>query len=131
MGKRTRLPVVFVGRRPRATAYRCPCHPIRSYRTDSRERLPSTDRGESSHPLRSRRMSVTVDRQPLPAAEMGLETLGQLIAHLQKDNRLVVHVLVDGQEPDLSHMGTVRKIPLSQHTLFVETADPTQLAIQA
>src|SRR3954468_3703956 len=76
-------------------------------------------------------MSVTVDRQPLPAAEMGLETLGQLIAHLQKDNRLVVHVLVDGQEPDLSHMGTVRKIPLSQHTLFVETADPTQLAVQA
>jgi hypothetical protein len=76
-------------------------------------------------------MSVTVDRQPLPAAEMGLETLGQLIAHLQKDNRLVVHVLVDGQEPDLSHMGSVRKIPLSQHTLFVETADPTQLAIQA
>jgi len=76
-------------------------------------------------------MSVTVDRQPLPAAEMGLETLGQLIAHLQKDNRLVVHVLVDGEEPDLSQMGSVRKIPLSQHTLFVETADPTQLAIQA
>jgi hypothetical protein len=76
-------------------------------------------------------MSVTVDRQPLPAAEMGLETLGQLIAHLQKDNRLVVHVLVDGQEPDLSHMGSVRKIPLNQHTLFVETADPRQLAIQA
>src|SRR3954470_14055169 len=76
-------------------------------------------------------MSVTVDRQPLATEEMGLETLGQLIAHLQKDNRLVVHVLVDGQEPDLSHMGSVRKIPLSQHTLFVETADPTQLAIQA
>jgi hypothetical protein len=76
-------------------------------------------------------MSVTVDRQPLAAEEMGLQTLGQLIAHLQKDNRLVVHVLVDGEEPDLSQMGSVRKIALNQHTLFVETADPCQLAIQA
>jgi hypothetical protein len=76
-------------------------------------------------------MSVTVDRLPLRTEEMGLQTLGQLIAHLQKDNRLVVHVLVDGEEPDLSQMGTVRKIPLSEHTLFVETADPRQLALQA
>jgi hypothetical protein len=28
-------------------------------------------------------------------------------------------------------MGSVRKIALNQHTLFVETADPCQLAIQA
>lgn len=76
-------------------------------------------------------MSVTVDRQPLPAEELGLQTLGQLIAHIQKDNRLVVHVLVDGEEPDLSQMGSVRKLSLSQHTLFVETADPRELAMQA
>ena len=76
-------------------------------------------------------MSVTVDRLPLATEEMGLQTLGQLIAHLQKDNRLVVHVLVDGEEPDLSQMGSVRKIALDEHTLFVETADPRQLAIQA
>jgi hypothetical protein len=76
-------------------------------------------------------MSVTVDRQPIAAEEMGLQTLGQLIAHLQKDNRLVVHVLVDGEEPDLSRMGSVRKIALDQHTLFVETADPRELAVQA
>jgi hypothetical protein len=76
-------------------------------------------------------MSVTVDRQPLAAQEMGLQTLGQLLQHLQKDNRLVVHVLVDGQEPDLSQMGAVRKIPLDRHTLFIETADPRELAMQA
>jgi hypothetical protein len=76
-------------------------------------------------------MSVTVDRQTLATQEMGLHTLGQLIAHLQKDNRLVVHVLVDGEEPDLSQMGSVRKIPLDQHTLFIETADPRELAAQA
>jgi hypothetical protein len=76
-------------------------------------------------------MSVTVDRQPLAAEEMGLQTLGQLLAHLQKENRLVVHVLVDGQEPDLSQMPAVRKIPLDRHTLFIETADPRDLALQA
>jgi len=76
-------------------------------------------------------MSVTVDRQPLPAEALGLQTLGQLIAHLQKDNRLVVHVLIDGQEPDLSQMPSVRKVALNQHTLFIETADPRELAFQA
>jgi hypothetical protein len=76
-------------------------------------------------------MSVTVDRQTLATREMGLQTLGELIAHLQKDNRLVVHVLIDGEEPDLSQMGSVRKIPLDQHTLFIETADPRELAAQA
>ena len=76
-------------------------------------------------------MSVTVDRQPHAAQQMGLQTLGQLLAHLQKENRLVVHVLVDGQEPDLSQMPAVRKIPLDRHTLFIETADPRDLALQA
>ena len=76
-------------------------------------------------------MSVTDDRQTLATQEMGLQTLGQLIAHLQKDNRLVVHVLIDGAEPDLSQMSSVRKIPLDQHTLFIETADPRDLAAQA
>src|SRR5690349_4497548 len=78
----------------------------------------------------SRCMSVTVDRQPLAAEEMGLQTLGQLLQHLQKDNRLVVHVLIDGAEPDLNQMGSVRKLPLGQHTLFIETADPRELANQ-
>src|SRR5436190_22005459 len=75
-------------------------------------------------------MSVTVDRQPLSADQLGLHTLGQLLAHLQKDNRLVVHVLVDGEEPDLSQMPSVRKLPLDRHTLFIETADPRALALQ-
>ena len=76
-------------------------------------------------------MSVTVDRQPMSAEKLGLQTLGQLIAHLQKDNRLVVHVLIDGEEPDLAQMPSVRKIALNQHTLFIETADPRELALQA
>lgn len=76
-------------------------------------------------------MSVTVDHQPLMAESLGLTTLGQLLAHLQKDNRLVVHVLIDGQEPDLAQMPAVRRTPLAGHTLFIETADPRQLANDA
>jgi len=73
-------------------------------------------------------MSVTVDHQPLAAREMGFETVGQLLSHLQKENRLVVHVLIDGREPDLSEMTAMRRTRLVEHTLFVETADPRELA---
>jgi hypothetical protein len=75
-------------------------------------------------------MSVIVDSQPLQTDQLGLHTLGQVLAHLQKDNRLVVHVLVDGQEPDLAQMPAVRRLPLDAHTLFIETADPRALALQ-
>ena len=74
-------------------------------------------------------MSVTVDRRPLEAEELGIRTVGQLLSHLQRDNRLVVHVLIDGQEPDLSQLPTVKKIPIRDHVLFVETADPRELVL--
>jgi hypothetical protein len=76
-------------------------------------------------------MSVTVDREPLAAAELGLHTVGQVLSHLKSKRRLVVHVLIDGQEPDLGAMAHVRRSPLDGHTLFIETADPRQLAIEA
>src|SRR5882672_1975488 len=82
------------------------------------------------HPMKGG-MSVTVDHQPLQAEKLGLRTVGQVLAHLQKDNRLVVHVLIDGQEPDLTRMGTVRRETIDGHELFIETADPRQLAIEA
>jgi hypothetical protein len=47
-------------------------------------------------------MSVTVDHQPLATETLGLKTVGQVLAHLQRQDRLVVHVLIDGQEPNLS-----------------------------
>jgi hypothetical protein len=41
-----------------------------------------------------------------------------------------VHVLIDGEEPDLAHLGKVRQSPVSGHTVFIETADPRQMAIE-
>jgi len=74
-------------------------------------------------------MSVVVDHQPLEAEHMGLKTVGQVLAHLQRDNRLVVHVLIDGQEPDLDRMNAVRQSPLIGHTVYIETAEPKQMAL--
>jgi len=76
-------------------------------------------------------MSVTVDHRPLAAENLGLKTVGQVLAHLQKaSNRLVVHVLIDGEEPDLNHLGKVKKSPVSGHTVFIETADPMEMAVE-
>lgn len=76
-------------------------------------------------------MSVTVDQKQLCFRELGLRTVGQVLSHLQRDNRLVVHMLIDGLEPDLSRLGTVRRETLDNHELFIETADPRDLASEA
>jgi len=74
-------------------------------------------------------MSVTIDHEPLAAEELGFRTVGQVLAHLQRDNRLVTNLLVDGEEPDLDRIGILRQSPLTGHTLFIETADPRQMAL--
>ena len=73
-------------------------------------------------------MSVTVDHETLAARELGLATVGQVLTHLQRDNRLVVNLLVDGARPDLQQMGQLRASPLAGHTLFIETVEPQAIA---
>jgi hypothetical protein len=75
-------------------------------------------------------MAVTVDREELAAEKLGLHTVGQVLSHVQKENRLVVNMLIDGEEPDLDHIGTVRKSLLNGRTLYIETADPRAMALQ-
>lgn len=75
-------------------------------------------------------MSVTVDHQPLAAEQMGLLTLGQVLAHVQRDDRLVVSVLIDGREPDLQQMNQVRQFPVRNHALFIETAGRVEMAAE-
>lgn len=74
-------------------------------------------------------MSVTVDHQQLPAEQMGLKTIGQVLTHIQKAKRLVVHVLLDGREPDLNQLATLKAAPLMGHTLFIETTEPKRMAM--
>jgi hypothetical protein len=76
-------------------------------------------------------MAVTVDQKVLSVSELGLRTVGQVLAHLQRDNRLVVHMLIDGAEPDLGRLSVVRREAVDGHELFIETADPRELATEA
>jgi len=75
-------------------------------------------------------MSVTVDDRTLAFEELGLQTVGEVIAHVQKEKRLVVQVLIDGQEPDLGRMSAVRCRPLQGHTVYIETTDPKAMALE-
>jgi hypothetical protein len=75
-------------------------------------------------------MSVTVDQEPLAAEELGLQTVGQVLSHLQRDNRLVVNLLIDGAQPDLSEISRVRQSLVRGKTLFIETAQPRQMALE-
>ncbi len=75
-------------------------------------------------------MSVTVDDERLDVGQLGLRTIGQVLAHLQRDDRLVVNLLVDGQQPDLDDLPAVKRTSLDGHTLFIETADRRDMAME-
>jgi hypothetical protein len=74
-------------------------------------------------------MSVTVDDEVLAADTLGLDTVGQVLTHVQRPDRLVVNLLIDGREPDLSQMATLRRSPVLGRTLYIETAAPRQMAL--
>lgn len=73
-------------------------------------------------------MSVTVDDEPLAADSLGLSTVGEVLSHLRSRNRLVVHVLIDGHEPDLERLDTLREQLIGDRTVFIETVEPQRIA---
>jgi len=75
-------------------------------------------------------MAVTVDQEMLLAEELGLQTVGQLLMHVQRGERLVVNLLIDGQQPDLSQMTRLRQSELRGRTLFIETIAPRDMAME-
>ena len=75
-------------------------------------------------------MSVTVDHEQLDVEGLGLRTVGQLLSYLQRDSRLVVNLLIDGREPDLDRLALVKQSRLADHVVFVETADPREMALE-
>jgi hypothetical protein len=74
-------------------------------------------------------MAVTIDDSPLAVDELGLTTVGHVLTHVARENRLVVNVLIDGEEPDLDQMPAVRAVSLVGRTVYVETADPREMAL--
>jgi hypothetical protein len=74
-------------------------------------------------------MSVTVDHEPLATEQLGFQTIGQVLSHLQRGNRLVTNLLIDGRAPDLEGIHAVRLSPINGHTIFIETAEPREMAV--
>lgn len=75
-------------------------------------------------------MSVTIDHETLSTDDLGLKTIGHVLSHVHTRNRLVINLLIDGEEPDLDRMGDVKRVPLNGHTLFIETAEPRAMALE-
>jgi hypothetical protein len=76
-------------------------------------------------------MSVYVDEEPLDAVSLRLTTVGQLLDHVTGQDRLVVSLLLDGQEPDFSNLAELRSRSIMDATLYLETTCPSQLANDA
>ena len=74
-------------------------------------------------------MSVMIDHETLLTDDLGLKTIGHVLSHVYTRNRLVVNLLIDGEEPDLDRMGDVKRVELIGHTLFIETAEPKEMAL--
>ncbi|RYG79414.1 hypothetical protein EON77_09170, partial [bacterium] len=53
-----------------------------------------------------------------------------MLTHLQKKNRLVVHVMIDGREPDFEQMDAVRAQPIADRTVYIETVEPHRIAAE-
>lgn len=75
-------------------------------------------------------MSVTIDSEPLPVEAMGLKTIGDVLAHVQTQNRLVTQVLIDGEPPDLTGVAQLRQRSLQGHVVYIETTEPREIALQ-
>jgi hypothetical protein len=76
-------------------------------------------------------MPVTIDDAEIDAATLGLQTVGQVLSHAARDNRLVTQLLIDGQVPDLGLLDALRQEPVSDRTVFIETATALSLALDA
>jgi hypothetical protein len=77
-------------------------------------------------------MPVTIDHEPLCTEDLGLTTIGHVLSHVHATrNRLVINLLIDGEEPDLDRMSDVKRVLLNGHTLFIETAEPRAMALDA
>src|SRR5438046_1443699 len=62
-------------------------------------------------------MSVTIDHETLAVESLGLNTVGQVLTHVSRGNRLVVNLLIDGQQPDLALITQIRQSKLIKSSL--------------
>lgn len=76
-------------------------------------------------------MPVTVDNAPLDTARLGLQSIGDVLDHVQAQGRVTVNVTLDGQSPDIGDLDSLRALPAEASVLIIETADPREIALDA
>lgn len=76
-------------------------------------------------------MPVLVDEMPLDTVSLNLRTVGEVLAHVQRDGRMAVELRWDGTPPDLTIPQAVHARDIGAHQLEVTTADPRELALDA
>jgi hypothetical protein len=73
-------------------------------------------------------MSVTIDQEKIATESLGLNTVNQVLGHVKKKNKLITKLLIDGLNPDLATLGEWGHRSLVDHTIYIETAEPKQMA---
>jgi hypothetical protein len=75
-------------------------------------------------------MSVTVDDRPLATDNLGLKTVGQVLSHLKKDQTVCRPRPDRRQRAGPQPLPHDQEVPARSHTVFIETADPKDVARQ-
>ncbi len=73
-------------------------------------------------------MGVMIDDASLDTLSLGLQTVGDVLGHVARDDRLVVHLTIDGKTPDLDQIDVIRRSLVRDHVVYVETVDPSAIA---
>lgn len=76
-------------------------------------------------------MTLTVDQTDVAAGEHNLSTVEDALKHASAGGRLVVTLLVDGNEPEDGQLASVRAMPLAGRCVYIETADGREMAEEA
>jgi hypothetical protein len=76
-------------------------------------------------------MPVTIDEEPLNAEELGLTTVGDVIGRINRSQRLVVRLLIDGEAPDLTKLQLVNAKLIKDRCIYIETAEIAATALDA
>lgn len=67
-------------------------------------------------------MSITIDDATFDSSKLGFTTVGEVLSHVARENKLIVQLLIDGSEPDMAGMEDVRAKPLAGSAIYIETS---------
>jgi len=58
-------------------------------------------------------------------------SVDDVLGHLYRSDRLITRILLDGEEPKPEQLDSIKRLTLADRTLFIETADSRQTAVDS